>query len=473
MLSKNFILLLLFTWPFTLQAQQQWSLEQCITYAIDNNISIQQQSLSVDLNKDAYQQSKLSLLPSINGDASHSINYGRSIDPTTYEFVEQTIHTSTLSVGSNLILFSGLRKMNAIKQNEYALMSSRATFAQTRDNIALAVTSSYLQILLAKEQIILSQQQLVISDSQVVQTTKLVEAGSLPQGSLDEIVAQKYMDEYNLTVAENEYSNAMLNLKLLMNLNPTDSFAVENPEVAIDVVEDINNLDPYNIYLTALQNQPSVKSSEFRLKSAEKAISVAKSYQYPTLALFYNVRSNYSDARERIAGVEITGVDTLGFLSSDLTPVLTPSYDIITETTPFENQVDENLSQAVGLSLSIPIFNQWQNRTNIDRAKIELLSANYQLEGVKNDLEQEIYQSYTNARAAAKRYRAAGQSVEALRRAFQYAEQKYEAGMVNALQYSIAKSNLAEAESNLLQAKYDYLFKMKILDYYQGKTIKL
>lgn len=452
-------------------AQDVWTLEQCVNYAIEHNIQIKQKELSVKSSKANLTQSKLSLLPNLNGDASHGYNFGRSIDPTSNDFISQQIQTNSFSLSSSLTIFDGFKRLNTIKESQYDLLANKADAEQTKNDILLNITSEYLQILLNQEQVVIAEQQVSLSQKQVEQTEKMVKAGALPEGNLLDMKAQMARDEINLVSAKNQTDLSLTNLMLSLELEK--NITIEKPVLLIPAEVNLENEVMDKTYNEALNSQPKIKSAEFRLKNSEKTLAVARGNRSPTLGLFASMRTNYSDAQQRFLSADPSGFQTIGFLSTDFTPVIQQGYDIQYEKTPFRNQIDENFSQSMGLSLSVPIFNNWQVNNGITRAKINVMNTQYILLATKNQLRKEVQQAFANAKAAYKKYEASLKNIDALKKSFHYTEEKMKVGMINTLDYTTAKNNLATAESDLLQAKYDYIFNLKILDFYQGKPIKL
>lgn len=461
--------------PVVLQAQSSskeiWSLEQCINYAISHNITIKQKELSVQLSKENLFQSKMSLLPSLNGDASGGYNFGRSIDPTSNQYVSQKIQTTSLSVSSGITLFDGFKKINTIKENQYDLMANKFDTQQTKNDISLNITSAYLQILMSKEQTVITQNQVEISRQQLDQTDKSYKAGAIAEGSLLEMQAQLARDEVNLVTAKNQEETAYLNLILLLELDK--NIELEKPNILVPSDVQLNENVLNKTYNEAVGNQPGIKSAEYRLKYAEKTLAVARGNISPSMSLFASLRTNYSDAYQRYKGIQPTGLDTIGYVYPIFAPVVHQGYKTEFEKYPFRRQLDDNFSQSIGLSLTIPIFNNWQTNNAIARAKINLTNTEYNYELVKKQLRKDIQQAYANAKAASQKYEASLKNIDAQKKTFHYVEEKSKVGLVNILEYTTAKSNFARAESDLLQAKYDYLFNLKILDFYQGKPIKL
>ncbi|CAN5133619.1 TolC family protein [soil metagenome] len=428
-----------------LAAQEVWDLEKSINYAISHNLQIKLQEVAEQLTSYQLNQSKAVLLPTLNGTSSYAINFGRSADPTTNQFVTQRIQTSSFSLSSSLILFSGLRQLNAIEQNKYTYLASQFQTEEIKNNVMLNVTAGFLQVLMARESIKSQQEQIGISLEQFNRTSQLVNAGVVPEGNLLNIKAQLANDSLNLINAQNNYDLAVLTIKLMLQLDPSADVIFSQGDININQLSLDLIHGPEAIYNTATGNQPQIKRMEYSVMAFEKGVKVNQGLRSPTLSLSGNVRTNYS--------------------SYELPPF------VIKE--PYFTQLNTNLSQTVGVTLSIPILNGLSTHYSIKSSRLQLERAMYQQQQVKDQLKQDVYKAYTDAAAAAKRYDAAGKNVQAIETAFGYTQSMFNLGAVNSLDYSTSRANLAQAQITFINAKYDYIFKVKVLDFYQGKPIKL
>lgn len=451
--SKKLIFLfpILFMMFFTgSRAQIVWTLEDCIMYAFDNNISIKQQVLTTQYNENLLNQSKVSLAPNLNAGASHGFSFGRALDPTTYRFKEnQTIMTSNLNLTSSVTLFNGLQQMNTIQQNEFNLLAGLQDLEKLKNDISLLLASAYLQILFNREllQVAINQHELTLQ--QVERTDKLVEAGSLARGSLLEIQAQAASEELNVINSQNYLGISYLTLTQYLDLDSVGDFEIEIPEFG-DVVRDPIMLTVGMVYRDALNILPQIQSAEYKLQSAYEGLSIAQGGRSPSLFLNGQWFTGYSDARQRL------NTETLEL-----------------EDVPFWDQVDGNRSASVSMGLNIPIFNRWMVNTNISNARLGVLSNELSLETTRMDLYKNIQQAYADAVAARKKHLATEEALISMEESFKYTEQKFEVGLVNTVEYNTEKNRLTETQSDLLQSKYDYIFKMKILDFYRGIPITL
>ncbi len=453
------------------QPANVWTLEDCVTHARENNLRIQQQRLGVDVAQENLRQSQASRFPSLNAGASHSYNWGRTLDPVTNEFVTDRVQTNNFSLASGVTLFSGFQVRNSIERDRYELESSRLDVETMEKDISLAVASAYLQILFSKELVEVAANQLDITQQQVERTARLVDAGTLARGSLLTIEAQKASEELQLVDAENQLRIAYLDLVQLLDLREDMDFAIEVPDIEIIPSETVD-YSPLQLYDTAVQIQPDIRSAEMQVLSAEKGYEIARGGRYPQLSLRGSLGTGYSEARLEVAEMIETDPQQIGQTASG-EAVFAPSFDIETRIIPFWDQIDENLNRSVGLNLQIPIFNNYQVRNNISQSKIFLENVRLQRQIVRDELYKTIEQSHQDAHAALQRYKATEKNVEALEESFRYTEQRFNVGMANTLEYNDAKNRLATAQSELLQAKYEYVFRVQILDFYIGNPISL
>ncbi len=424
-----------------------WSLEDCIKYAMDNNITIKQTRLSTHYDENLYKQSKMDLLPNLNASSSYDISFGRSLDFTTYDYIDARANNFFAGASSSATLFNGLQKKNTIQRNQFNLLASIEDTEKTKNDIALNIAAAYLQILFNRELVAVARDQLEITGQQVERTQKMVDAGKLARGSALEIQAQYASEELNVINAENQLTMAYLGLQLMLDLPYDPDFTITIPDLPLpessQLTENISN-----IYSIAEKNMPQVKSADYNLQSSLKDLQIAKGARYPNLAISANSYSRYSDqAVDYSAGAD--GKYT------------------------FSEQLNNNLSIGVGLDLNIPIFNRNQVKTNISNSRIGIENARLELQQTKNELFRSIQQSYVDALGALKKYTSTEKALVAMEESFKYTEKKFEVGLVNTVDYNTAKNQLIKTQSDLLQAKYDFIFKVKILNFYKGEPITL
>jgi outer membrane protein len=456
---------------FSLVAQKQWTLKECIDYALEHNIQIKQNYLNLQLSKGNLLQSKMALLPNINGSASQVYNYGKTIDMFTNTFATEKVQSNNFYISSGITLFNGFQLLNSIKQNQYETMAAAYDLNKFENDISLSIATAYLQILYNQELLEIAKNQLLITKQQVERTKKLVDAGTLAKGSLFTIQAQEASEELQVVNAENQLDLSLLTLIQLIDLESPKDFAIEKPN--IEIAPDISFLsEPFTIYEKSLTILPEIKSAELKVKSAYTGLSLARGRYSPNLSLRGSIGTGYSGASNRFTGFSVMGEDIIGYTSEPIpVPVVAPHIVSTYEKIPFNDQINDNVNKSIGVYLTIPIFNNFQVKNSINASKINLKNAEYNLDLTKNNLNKSIYQAYADAKAALKRYYATLKAVEAMEESFKYTQQKFDVGLVTSLDYNDAKNKLVKAKSDLLQAKYEYIFRIKILDFYQGKPI--
>lgn len=442
--SLALTLLFFFNIAGGVKAQDTWSLEKCITYALENNLQVKQQNLAVETKENALTVAKMAHLPTFNASASHSYSFGRAIDYGSNQVSNDIISTS-FSINANLTLFNGFEILNSRKQSQTNYLAAKSDVETIKNSIAIQIALGYLQILFNDELVNSTATQVELSKMQVERTRVLVNAGSLPEGNLFEMEAQLASDEAQLVNAQNQLDLAYLTLTQMLDLKSAESFRIEKP-TNVDVEEKLAATNPQEIFNISIGIMPQIKGSELNVESANYGLKIAKGRYYPQLSL----GASYSSGARQ-------------FLKEN---------PLVAEV-PFETQIRDNASTYIGFSLSIPIFNGLQTRKGVSNAKINLSSTQIDLENQKNSLYKDIQQAYADALAALKKYKSTQKSLQALEEAFRYSEQKFNLGMVTSIDYTTAKNKLAKAQTDLLQAKYEFIFKSKILDFYKGETLKL
>lgn len=456
------------------EAQDKWSLEECIKYAMDNNIAIKQSQLQTEIASYSKQQAKLNLLPSLNGSGTHGYNWGQTIDPFTNQFATKRVRTNSIGVSSQVTIFSGFQRVNQIKQSNYEYLASLSDAEKQKNDVALSIANAYVTVLFAKDLLQIAQNQLEISKLQKNRIKQLVDVGQLPKSNALDAESQLALDEASLVQRQNDLDLAYLSLYQILQLDPSNAIQIQEPPM-IEVSSSFLNLSPFNIYQTAKENFPQIKATEYRVKSAEANLSIARGATVPRITASGSVGSGYSgnnrvirdDANpslsvERIGFTE-TGsnvfTERLNFADSDF------------NTKRFEDQLNDNLNQSLSFSLVIPIFNGYSSRTAVKQSKINTQISQYQLQQTKNNLRQEIERAYADARAALKSYEAAKKAKEAAEESFKYADIRYSQNLINQVEFSDAKIRMANAELELSRSKYDFVFKVKVLDFYKGENI--
>jgi len=432
------IFLLLFT--SVLDAQKVWTLEDCINYAIENNINVKRQELVAQQSQNNLNQSKYELLPDVNGFVNHNLNSGKSVNYETYSYVHEKYNNGTMGISSNLKLFDGLQLYNSIKKSELDLKAKLKDVEKAKNDLSLNIATSYLQILFNEELKNVSEQELELTLEQIEKTKKLVDVGNIPKGDLLEIKAQAATEKVNLTNAKNQLILSYLNLTQMLNLDSIGDFKIKIPtNIEIQTNTTLNNVN--SIFSEAVDFLPQIESAEYQLKSSKRYLNITKGQLSPNLSLGFVYYTRYNELSKPIFS--------------------------------YNEQLRENAYKQLTLSLNIPIFNKMQTKNNINNAKINVLDAQLNLSLTKQQLYKDIQQARTEAIASFEKYHANIDAVESMEEAFNYTQQKYQVGIVDIVEYKMSKKNLAIAKSDVLKAKYEYVFKTKILDFYTGKQIKL
>ncbi len=450
-------------------AQETWSLERCIEYSMESNLNIQRSALTTQINEAWLLNAKANTLPTINGTATNFYRFGQTIDPFTNEFATSRVRSNNFSLNSSVVVFNGFQTTNSIKQSQLNLQASQYDLDKARNDISLQVAGFYIQVLFNQELLSIAQAQRDITAQQVERTRKLVDAGSLPKGNLYDLEAQLAGEELNVITAQNNLDLSYLALKQVMQLEPNTDMKVEVPNVQLPEQVGVE-ARPGQVYDMALTQLPDIKGAETRLESSAVNYSIAKGGRSPRLVLSGSYGTGYSGAAQEIESVTAT-TQVIGVTENGNEQVIAPSASTTLRTKSFGDQIEDNLNRSIGFTLSVPIFNGLNTHTNISRARLNMEVAAKDLELTKNNVRQNIESAYADAVAAAKNYRATLKSVEALEESFKYAQQRFDVGLLNAVDYNLAKNNLLRAQSDLLRAKFDYVYKVKVLDFYQGKAL--
>ena len=432
------------------QDQQTWTLENCLSYAMENNISLKRQELSTAISQKDYAQSKLNVLPDLNGQVQHEIGSGRVLDRGTYEWLNTDVNQGDLGLVSNFTLFRGLQGYNSIKMAEANYNVSCSTLELYKNNLLLQVMTGYLELLRNMDLYEIAQEKVRVTDMQVERMERLAEVGNASAGEVLEVKSQASAERYNMTLAKNNLELARLSLIHLMNLPEDPSFTIEKPEI-----EDPSMLqmpEMIDVYAKAVEILPQIKSAEHSIKYQEKNLAVTRAALSPELFLRALYYSNYSDKLINPREVD-------------------PFNPVLDYTIP--QQVTDNQYRQVSVGLNIPIFNKWQGRTNISKAKIGLEDAHYQLENERQQLFKDIQQYHTDALAALDNYEAAKEANANAEEAYRYSEEKFKVGMATALELEEARNRLFQSRSEMVSAKYVFVFYSRILDFYQGEELSL
>lgn len=430
--------------PSILYAQDDgWTLEKCVSYALENNITLKRQELATQLDKKDLDQSKLNVLPNLNAQVQHNMGTGRVLDEGTYEWVNTDLRQGNLGVASSVTLFKGLQGYNTIQMMKANYLASRAGLELYENSLLIQVVTGYLELLRRTELYEISVEKAKTTELQVERMEMLVEVGNASAGELLEVKAQSSREQYNMTMAKNQVEIARLSLQHLLNLGEEEEFSI-----ARETIPDPNTLSVpgmSDVYAAALEQLPQVKRAEYTIDYFEKNLAVARGALSPEVFARAYYNSNYNN-----------------LLPNPANPA--------EEYSNYQQIIDNRYSQ-LSVGITIPIFNKWQARTGIKKAKLGLEDAVYGLEDTKQQLLQEIQKYHTDARAALDNYRAAEESNANAEEAYRYMEEKFKVGIATALELEESRNRLFESRAEMVSTKYVFVFYLKILDFYQGKEI--
>ncbi len=463
------------------KAQDKWDLQRCVTYAIANNISVKQADIQARITALSVKLQQAGQYPNLSFSTGAGYNFGRSINPATNQFENNRVFFNNYQLQSGVNLFNWFSQRYAIEASKLDKQAADASIDKARNDIALNVAVAYLQTLLAYEQIQVANVQIHQSMYQLDVVRKRVNAGDLPELNLVEVQAQLASDSAAYITTQSTYQQNLIQLKALLNLDMAVPFDIETPNVNAIPVEPLADLQPADVYQQALKNLPQQRVNQFRYQSALKNIQVARSSMYPTLSAYLAVGSTYAPEypdRSRTVVTPVPGYDTVGLVVEStpgvFQPVLSPSFKTIVPNASYTKQVfNINLGQRIGLNLSIPIFNNRQLRTNWERAKLNAEGIRLQLTQDNLNLQSDIYNAYTNAMNAQQRYSAAQKAVEASQKALDFSLKRYDAGLLPLFELLTNQNNLNRAKLDVLSAQYEFVFRMKLLEFYKGQGLKL
>lgn len=458
------------------QAQEKWSLEQCVTYAISNNISVKQADVQARMDRLTLEQSKLALYPSVNSQHSGGYQFGRSIDPTSNQFTTSEILFANHSLNINADLFNWFRKRNTMAANDFTYRASTARFEKARNDIALNVANGYLAALLSSEQIHVAEVQAAQSLEQRDNVKKQVDAGALPELNLAEMETQLANDSATLIGAKADFKLKLLQLQALLNLDAAAPFTIAAPPVDSIPIQPLSELEPDVVYHSALRNLPQQRINELNVKAAQKNALAARATLYPSLSFFGGLDTRYSNAQKLLPVNFQQGTVPIGFVTINGTNYIVNTQENIPtgfNKNTYFRQLNNNFSQNLGLALSIPIFNGGQARINWKKSKLNVTAQELLKEQDEQSLKQDIYQAHTNAVAAIEKFNASKTALASAQKAYDYARKRFDVGLLKPIDLITNQNNLFKTKINLLAAQYDYVFKMKLLEFYKGMGIRL
>ncbi len=462
---------------FAQEAGKVWTLKECVDYALANNLDVQRSVYGVEGAEIDHNQAKWGMAPSLNASSSYGFNWGRSINPVTNQFTTREINSLSPNANSSVTLFNGLRIQNTIKQTSKSLDASEADLEKAKNDVILSVINLYITVVFNKELLENARFQLSSSEQQLERTKRQVAAGALPKSNELNLDAQVATNELNVINRENALALSLLQLKQGLQIPASQDFDIEVPVIAVQDLLLENSRE--QIYDMARQSLPEVRSARYRVESSNYALKAAKGNLYPRLSLSGSINSNYSSANDEPQPVIEDGVDILpgttpiGFV--DGTTTLVYGYNVrfrnFTDGYGIREQLQDNIFRQAGVTLSIPILNGFQTRAGIRRQTINRQLAEITLKQTENTLRQNVETAYNDAFAASKTYSSSLKQVQAREEAFRMTKQRFEIGAANFVEYQVAENDLFQAKSDLARAKYDFIFKKRLLDFYQGKSI--
>ena len=449
MRSRIITTLLLLTVVYTSHGQmRKWTLQECVAYAVENNLTVEQFELDLDNAKIDKSDALGSLLPNLNGSTSVSSNTGFSINPTNNLPTNSTAFNVNMGVSSNVTLFDGLRSIRQVNRAKLNAIASQYRLDNLKDDIRLNVANAYLQVLSNKEQLKTFEAQYAVTEQDLKRTKELVESGVVPQGDLLEIEATAANQEQQIVNGESLVLISRVNLAQLLQITDYENFDIADDEFDVPPSDILKNSAKV-IFDKALTFRNDIKFSQSNVELAEEDLRIAKGAYYPSLSAFFQYGSRYSDVTQ------------------------IPDENGVLFTPNFTDQLWIFDGISYGASLNVPIFNGWNTRNNVKRSKISLEKAKLQFEQDKLNLESNIQQAYVDVTTFEKAYEAAQKTLEARRLAYDYAKERYDVGLMNAFDFSQAQSRVDNAEADVIRTKYDYIFRLKILEFYFGIPITL
>ena len=469
--------------PQLVSAQEKWNLKTIVEYAMANNIGVRQSEVEAKITALTYQQSKLSVYPNASFSGNTSINNGNNQDPVTFTRINETYLTSGMQLQTSADIFNFYSKRNLIAANEWELKAAIASVGKIKNDIALSAANAYLQILLTKEQEKITLIQLAQTTEQLNITRKQVNAGALPELNAVQLEAQLAQDSVNYISAKGAIIQSILSLKAFMNIDAAAAFEVDTPPVESIPVDAIADLQPDNVFQLAMTNQPQQLVNDYRLKAADKNKAAAKGAMYPSFSAFGGVSSNYLAFGKKALYDRVVTTYAPSGLRADAgggvfydvqTPVFTQGNQIgFLKSNSFSSQLVDNFRQNIGLNITVPIFNGGALKTQYERSKLNIESL--QLQKVQDDqkLKQDIYQAYNAALIALEKYNASQKSVNASEKTYQFSGKRFNVGMLSTFELITAQNNLLRAKLEYTINRFDYVFKMKVLEFYKGMGLRL
>ena len=474
-MTRFLLVALIATFSIKTNAQEKWSLQQCVAFAIKNNISVKQADVQARLSKITSQQSDASIYPSLTGNVNSAYQRGLTENPTTGTLIDQSFITGNTNVQIGYSLFTWGARKNNIDANKLLQKADELGIEKAQNDIALFVSNAFLQVMLRREQARISEVQMNQSRSQLGNMRKLVKAGSQPELSAIQIEAQLAKDSSNLLQAQSLIQQAMINLRGTMNIDFNTPFEIFTPEIEKIPIDNITDLQPEMVYNMALNTQPIQRMYKWRLEAGSMQIKAARASMYPDVSAFGGLNTRVINSKFP-TGVILPAENTGAFVvvNGSKIDVLAPSFQQTGQAgIPLGRQIKNNFGQSLGLSINFSVFNNFNARTQWERAKIGIVQTKLQQDQENLTLKTNIYNAYQDAYASLQKYNATLRTVDYSQKAFDMSKKRLENGLLSTLDYIITQNNLYLAQIESVSNRYDYIFKMKVLEFYKGQGIKL
>ncbi|NII23954.1 TolC family protein [Pseudoflavitalea sp. X16] len=465
----------------TVFSQDKWDLQRCVEYAWANNITIKQSKIQAELAEVDLKQSQWSQYPSLDFSTSTGMQWGRSIDRTTNTYTTVSSLYQSFSASAGITVFNWNRIKNNILASRYANDAAGMDVEKAKNDVALNVATYYLQVLLARQQMDIAKVQMAQTMSQIQFTRKKVEAGAVPELDALTLEGQYATDSSNYITAVSNVDQAVLTLKIALNLDAGAVFDITSPPVEQIPVEPILQLQPQAVFDIAMKSQPAQKANELRIQSLATSVKSSKSLLYPTISVGGSLGTNFNNPTKSYRQF-INGVDTIARADAGSVqyPVYIPTTGTVSSKKSFSEiwdgwgtQINGNFGQGLGVTLSVPILSGGQARFNYQRSKLNLKNAQVTKELTDQTLKNDIYKAYYSASAAMQKFNASKTSVEITQKTYDFAVKRYELGLLNTFDLLTSQNNLTRAKLDRASAQFDYVFKMKVLEFYKGQGIKL
>jgi outer membrane protein len=467
----------------TAQVKEKWDLRRCVDYAMKKNISVRSADITARQSEITYKQSNLAQIPSLNYNLTHGFSFGRTLDRTSNVYVSRSAMFQQMSLQSNALLFNFNSQRNLIASDKYVYEADKAATEKAANDIGLNVAQQYLRTMLSKEQVELNGVILSQTRAQLQNTSKLVEAGTLPELNAAELEATYTRDSATLLQSQVQVEQDLLNLKALLTLPADYPMEIETPPIEKIPVDNILTESPESVYAMALKTQPQIKSNSLRLLASEKALASARGQLYPSLSAFAQLNTSFNSFLQSPTGYNINGETPTGTYAkqgASQLPVYAPTGTVVYGKKSFGGlwdgywgQLNDQFGQAIGLQLSVPIFNGWRARANVERARLNVERSNLNIESDTLKLKQDVYTAYNQALGNYQVYLARVKALETALRSYDLATKRYDIGVMQTIEWLNNQTALATARINKLIAQYNYVFAMKVLEFYKGQGVRL